>query len=154
VSSCRLRVAAVGLLLLLLLSQPALLLLLLLPTPAADSCCRLLLPTPASFMFNPRLPHTFDPSDDCRRPGILVLINDCDWELRWACICSGCGAGPVLHITSSHTPKCAAHGRRGFGAAKLTTKLRHPHHTPNSGMLDSELQVGDTVVFISTLHGG
>ncbi|KAI8475441.1 MAG: ubiquitin-related modifier 1 [Monoraphidium minutum] len=38
------------------------------------------------------------------RPGILVLINDCDWEL--------------------------------------------------SGTLDSELQAGDTVVFISTLHGG
>lgn len=38
------------------------------------------------------------------RPGILVLINDCDWEL--------------------------------------------------SGTLDSQLQPGDTVVFISTLHGG
>ncbi|KAF6261507.1 ubiquitin-related modifier 1, partial [Scenedesmus sp. NREL 46B-D3] len=37
------------------------------------------------------------------RPGILVLINDCDWEL--------------------------------------------------SGTLDAELQEGDTVLFISTLHG-
>lgn len=41
---------------------------------------------------------------DSVRPGILVLVNDCDWEL--------------------------------------------------SGMLDSELRTGDTVVFISTLHGG
>jgi len=38
------------------------------------------------------------------RPGILVLINDCDWEL--------------------------------------------------SGGLESEVNDGDTVVFISTLHGG
>ena len=22
----------------------------------------------------------------CRRPGILVLVNECDWELRWACL--------------------------------------------------------------------
>lgn len=41
---------------------------------------------------------------DTVRPGILVLINDCDWEL--------------------------------------------------SGMLDTELHEGDTVLFISTLHGG
>ena len=39
-----------------------------------------------------------------RRPGILVLINDCDWELR--------------------------------------------------DELDGELEDGDLVVFISTLHGG
>ncbi|WIA17523.1 hypothetical protein OEZ86_014616 [Tetradesmus obliquus] len=41
---------------------------------------------------------------DSVRPGILVLINDCDWEL--------------------------------------------------SGTLDAELQEGDKVLFISTLHGG
>ncbi|KAF5838368.1 ubiquitin-related modifier 1 [Dunaliella salina] len=41
---------------------------------------------------------------DSVRPGILVLVNDCDWEL--------------------------------------------------SGTLDCELQDGDTVTFISTLHGG
>ncbi|GBG00417.1 hypothetical protein Rsub_13179 [Raphidocelis subcapitata] len=41
---------------------------------------------------------------DSVRPGILVLINGCDWEL--------------------------------------------------SGTLDAELQPGDEVVFISTLHGG
>ena len=40
----------------------------------------------------------------CRRPGVLVLINDCDWELE--------------------------------------------------GGLEYELESGDTVVFISTLHGG
>ena len=40
----------------------------------------------------------------CRRPGILVLVNDCDWEL--------------------------------------------------CGKLDAKLDEGDTVVFISTLHGG
>jgi Urm1 (Ubiquitin related modifier) len=39
-----------------------------------------------------------------RRPGVLVLINDCDWEL--------------------------------------------------CGNLDAELEEKDTVVFISTLHGG
>jgi len=27
-----------------------------------------------------------------RRPGILVLVNDCDWELRWGA-CSGCVLG-------------------------------------------------------------
>lgn len=41
---------------------------------------------------------------DTVRPGILVLINDCDWEL--------------------------------------------------SGTLEAPLQEGDTVMFISTLHGG
>ncbi|KAF8058417.1 URM1 [Scenedesmus sp. PABB004] len=41
---------------------------------------------------------------DSVRPGILVLINECDWEL--------------------------------------------------SGTLDAPLQEGDTVLFISTLHGG
>lgn len=41
---------------------------------------------------------------DAVRPGILVLVNDCDWEL--------------------------------------------------SGMYESELQEGDRIVFISTLHGG
>eukprot|EP00879_Flechtneria_rotunda_P009744 GHRR01010193.1.p3 GENE.GHRR01010193.1~~GHRR01010193.1.p3 ORF type:complete len:100 (+),score=25.01 GHRR01010193.1:161-460(+) len=41
---------------------------------------------------------------DTVRPGILVLVNDCDWEL--------------------------------------------------SGTLDTPLQDGDTVLFISTLHGG
>lgn len=39
-----------------------------------------------------------------RRPGILVLVNDCDWELM--------------------------------------------------GGLDADVQDGDVVVFISTLHGG
>lgn len=43
-------------------------------------------------------------SNKCRRPGILVLINDCDWELR--------------------------------------------------DELDGDLEDGDLVVFISTLHGG
>lgn len=42
--------------------------------------------------------------DDSVRPGILVLVNDVDWEL--------------------------------------------------SGHLDSELEEGDNIVFISTLHGG
>lgn len=40
----------------------------------------------------------------CRRPGILILVNDVDWELE--------------------------------------------------GELDYELQEGDDIVFISTLHGG
>lgn len=42
--------------------------------------------------------------DDSVRPGILVLINDCDWELL--------------------------------------------------GGLEYEVQEGDSIVFISTLHGG
>lgn len=42
--------------------------------------------------------------DDTVRPGILVLVNECDWEL--------------------------------------------------SGCLDTDLEDGDNVIFISTLHGG
>ena len=46
----------------------------------------------------------FSFADPCRRPGILVLINDTDWEL--------------------------------------------------TGQLQTTVEDGDTVTFISTLHGG
>ena len=64
--------------------------------------------------------------DGCRRPGILVLINEVDWELWYVSMAIR------VHDTNSKRQASAS----------------------CSGTLDTELQEGDTVVFISTLHGG
>lgn len=76
---------------------------------------------------------------DSVRPGILVLINEADWELRQAALPES-----ALHLGS------APH--RTGTPSKLTDwpmlLLLY------SGREQSALADGDVVVFISTLHGG
>nr|XP_042130946.1 ubiquitin-related modifier 1 isoform X6 [Peromyscus maniculatus bairdii] len=68
------------------------------------------------------------------RPGILVLINDADWELLEGL--SGCWRG-----------RQGAHPSWRFESwmCKISIFL---------GELDYQLQDQDSILFISTLHGG
>lgn len=65
------------------------------------------------------------PRTNCRRPGILVLVNETDWEL----------------LVSSARPleKCV---------------YRFMNYYLLQGELDYEIQQNDNILFISTLHGG
>ena len=71
----------------------------------------------------------------CRRPGILVLVNDVDWELRY--LYSAC----YTIIFCLHL-------------ALLTVSLCELIVCFCSGQLETVIEDGDVVVFISTLHGG
>ncbi|XP_047685862.1 ubiquitin-related modifier 1 isoform X2 [Prionailurus viverrinus] len=69
---------------------------------------------------------------DSVRPGILVLVNDADWELL-----------------ASRPPLPSRPLRRGWkkGPDSLLSLL-------DQGELDYQLQDQDNILFISTLHGG
>lgn len=64
------------------------------------------------------------------RPGVLVLVNDTDWELLYG------------------------RGERGWELGGEGRASRRPPHSPHSGTVDAPVAAGDRVVFISTLHGG
>jgi hypothetical protein len=73
------------------------------------------------------------------RPGVLVLINDEDWELRWVSqrfLWSRVAAARAAHLTA---PTCCR---------------PRPRPAPRSGTLASAVEEGDRITFISTLHGG
>jgi ubiquitin related modifier 1 len=90
------------------------------------------------------------------RPGILVLVNDCDWELRYAAPqLHGARAGlalPVERCRAAWRP-ASTRGRQLLPAAAALLLLIS-RAALRSGTLSTELQEGDHVVFISTLHGG
>ena len=70
-----------------------------------------------------------------RRPGILVLVNDSDWELL----------------------VCAVYSFSKVGVQLRHARLKPYTYTSNLPLqdgLDYELSANDNVVFISTLHGG
>ncbi|XP_064346636.1 ubiquitin-related modifier 1 isoform X1 [Camelus dromedarius] len=69
---------------------------------------------------------------DSVRPGILVLINDADWELL-----------PGLPFLSQHLGRNWKSALDGLLISLL-----------DQGELDYQLQDQDSILFISTLHGG
>jgi ubiquitin related modifier 1 len=91
------------------------------------------------------------------RPGILVLVNDCDWELRWA---APEAARAAARPGRCELPDCRPAWRAGStpGTDQLlpaaAALLLISRSALRSGTLSTELQEGDHVVFISTLHGG
>ncbi|XP_010360309.1 ubiquitin-related modifier 1 isoform X1 [Rhinopithecus roxellana] len=77
---------------------------------------------------------------DSVRPGILVLINDADWELL-----------SVSSRASSPQPLLSQLlGWNWEGSPEGLPLSSAPHQ----GELDYQLQDQDSVLFISTLHGG
>lgn len=71
------------------------------------------------------------------RPGVLVLINDADWELRY-----------VLFYFSVYVLMKGACNSNQFFDRHCCCRLLC------SGLDESPLTDGDRVAFISTLHGG
>lgn len=74
---------------------------------------------------------------------MLVLVNDVDWELRWALCARGRVHEDMLH-------NCQVSRVRALNAFTDAGVVRDLC----SGQLESELSEEDVVTFISTLHGG
>ncbi|KAF5928226.1 hypothetical protein HPG69_016599 [Diceros bicornis minor] len=88
---------------------------------------------------------------DSVRPGILVLINDADWELLVST--SGALLPPTPPLTALVGKPGASHQAQ---IGWLDNPLSHfgLQTGATQGELDYQLQDQDSVLFISTLHGG
>jgi ubiquitin related modifier 1 len=77
------------------------------------------------------------------RPGVLVLINDADWELTGMEESGTCDDGFRGMV-----------GRRPIDGVELLLTVFGAHRVPRQRTTYAELEDGDKLAFISTLHGG